>query len=97
MAARRQGDTLDARPAAHHRASLIAGEPKPVESVSSFWRIAAQVSTIGILLLAFGVMLDLARAILLPTVSALVIGTMLGPLSSRAERHGIPPWLSATG
>lgn len=88
---------MDARSTApDRRAPLIAGEPKPLESVGTFWRVAAQVSTIGIFLLLFGVMLDLARAVLLPTVSAFVIGTMLGPVSARAERHGIPPWLSAT-
>jgi predicted PurR-regulated permease PerM len=96
-AARRQGDALDARSTTpDRRAPLIAGEPKPLESVGTFWRVAAQVSTIGIFLLLFGAMLDLARAVLLPTVSAFVIGTMLGPVSARAERLGVPPWLSAT-
>ena len=44
----------------------------------------------------FWAILDLARTILLPVVSAFVIGTMLGPLSAFASRYRVPSWLSAT-
>src|SRR5665647_2517694 len=70
-------------------------ESRPVRSVASFWRIAAQAATVGIFLLLFGAFLDLARALLLPVTAAFVIGTMLGPISARAATHRIPQWLTA--
>ena len=70
-------------------------ESRPVRSVASFWRIASQAATVGIFLLLFGAFLDLARALLLPVTAAFVIGTMLGPIATRASAHRIPQWLTA--
>jgi hypothetical protein len=61
----------------------------------TFWRTAAQGASIGIFILLFGAFLDLARALLLPIASALVIATMFGPISSRVARHHVPHWLFA--
>jgi predicted PurR-regulated permease PerM len=71
-------------------------EPPPLMRRTTLWRIAAHVSTVGLFLLALVICLELARPILLPIVSAVVIGTMLGPLSRRAVGHKMPPWLYAT-
>jgi predicted PurR-regulated permease PerM len=61
----------------------------------TLWSTAAQGASIGLFILLFGAFLDLARALLLPIVSALVIATMLGPISSRVARHHVPHWLFA--
>ncbi len=63
--------------------------------MSSLWRTAAQAATIGIFVMLFIAALDLARPILLPAVSAFVVTMMLGPLSARADRFGVPPLLTA--
>jgi predicted PurR-regulated permease PerM len=60
------------------------------------WQTAAHIATVGIFVVLFWAILDLARTILLPVVSAFVIGTMLAPLTTRAERYRVPSWLSAT-
>ena len=60
------------------------------------WKTAARAATVGIFFFLFWAVLDQARPILLPVVSAFVIGFMLGPLSARASRYGVPSWLSAT-
>src|SRR5262249_4743919 len=51
---------------------------------------------IGIFFLLFCVVLELARAVLLPVVSAVVVGLMLGPLTTLAGRYRVPSWVSAT-
>src|SRR2546428_2793561 len=71
-------------------------DPGPAPGTETFWRTAAQAASVGIFILLFAAFLDLARAILVPVVSALVIATMLGPISSRAARHHVPHWLFAT-
>ena len=70
-------------------------EPGPAPGTETFWRTAAQAASVGIFILLFAAFLDLARVILVPIVSALVIATMLGPISSRAARHHVPHWLFA--
>jgi predicted PurR-regulated permease PerM len=60
------------------------------------WEITARVAIVGIFLLLSCAALELGRAILLPVVSGIVIGLMLGPLSGLASRYRIPQWLSAT-
>jgi predicted PurR-regulated permease PerM len=69
--------------------------PRPGTSAVGFWRMAAQVATVGIFLLLFGAFLDLARLLLLPVTAAFVIGTMLGPIAERGAAHRIPQWVTA--
>ncbi len=59
------------------------------------WRAAAQASIIGIFLIMLCAALEFARPLLLPIISAMVVGLMLGPLSSRAARFGIPQTITA--
>ena len=68
--------------------------PRPAGG-GDFWRLAAQVATVGIFLLLFGALLDLARLLLLPVTAAFVIGTMLGPIAERGAAHRIPQWVTA--
>jgi predicted PurR-regulated permease PerM len=61
-----------------------------------FWRRGTQFAIVGIFLILFGAVLDLARVVLLPIVSAAIIGAMLGPLARIAERWRIPAGLFAS-
>jgi predicted PurR-regulated permease PerM len=86
----------DIRQAAKERQSLLAiNDPSPIAHVSTVWRTASQAATIGIFVILFIAALDLARVMLLPATSAFVIGSMLGPLSTRARAYGIPPLIAA--
>jgi predicted PurR-regulated permease PerM len=87
---------VDIRQAAKERRFLLAiNDPKPIAHVSTVWRTASRAATIGIFLILFIMALDLARGLLLPTISAFVIGLMLGPLSARAKTYGIPSLITA--
>ena len=75
--------------------AVVRDEAGPAAGVETFWRVAAQAATIGIFVILFGTALEFARVLLLPVTAAIVIGTMLGPISARAAAHGIPQWLTA--
>ncbi|HVV79282.1 MAG TPA: AI-2E family transporter [Pseudolabrys sp.] len=77
------------------RFSLGLTDPHPLAEVSNVWRIAAQAATIGMFLIAGVAALYFARPVLLPATTAVVIGLMLGPLSSRADRAGVPVLVTA--
>ena len=81
---------------ARMRDQLDLTEPQPLVTTSVFWRGAAQFAIVGIFIIMFGAFLDLARAVLLPVVSAAVLGTMFGPLARLATRARIPAWAFAT-
>jgi predicted PurR-regulated permease PerM len=70
-------------------------DPPPAVTPATFWRQAAQIATVGIFVIMFGAFLDLARAVLLPIVSAAIVGTMLGPLGQLAARWRVPAWAFA--
>jgi predicted PurR-regulated permease PerM len=70
-------------------------DPLPLAGVSNLWRVAAQAATIGIFVILLIAVVYFGRPILLPATTAVVIGLMLGPLSSRADRAGVPVLLSA--
>ncbi len=70
-------------------------DPSPVSGVRVLWRAAAQAATIGIFFLLIIAALYFARPILLPATTAVVIGLMLGPVSSRADRAGVPMLVTA--
>lgn len=71
------------------RPHIVPEKRTPAEA-GEFWRGAARAATIGIFLILLGITLYLTRTIMLPIVSAVIIGTMLGPLSARLARAGIP-------
>ena len=72
-------------------------DPPPTVAPTMFWRQAAQIATVGIFVILFDAVLDLARAVLLPIVSAAMVGTMLGPIGRFAARRRVPSWVFATG
>jgi predicted PurR-regulated permease PerM len=85
----------DIRAARPQHSPLAINDPQPVVEVSQVWRTAAQSATIGIFIILLIAALDLARPILLPVASAFVVTMMLGPLSARAGRFGIPTLVTA--
>ena len=84
-----------ARSTLRARAVLGVSDPQPITEVSRVWRTTSQVATIGIFVILLIAALEFARPLLLPVVSAFVVTMMLGPLSARAERAGIPSLLTA--
>ncbi len=54
------------------RLSLEARDPTPFEDTANFWRATAQAATIVMCVLMLGVLLYLARALLLPVLCAVV-------------------------
>ena len=83
------------RPARGSRAALAITDPQPVPQVSTLWRTAAQAATIGIFIILLIAGLEFARPVFLPAVSAFVVTMMLGPLSARAVRAGVPSLVTA--
>jgi predicted PurR-regulated permease PerM len=84
-----------AAPVTQVRDDLDLTDPRPLATTDALWRRAAQLATIGIFVIMFGVVLDLARTVLLPIAAAAVFGTMLGPLARFAGKKGIPAGLFA--
>jgi predicted PurR-regulated permease PerM len=67
-------------------------ELQPVEDV---WASAAQMAMVGIFIMLAGICLYFCRAILLPVVTALVIGTTFAPVVKAAARRGMAPLVTA--
>jgi predicted PurR-regulated permease PerM len=102
MSAGREAEAVvDARPAQERRVTPEADKAVAAEAADATakrvisWRAAAQASVIGIFLIMFWAALEFARPVLLPIVSAMVVGLMFGPLSARAARLGIPQSVTA--
>jgi len=77
------------------RLSLEARDPTPFEDAGNFWRATAQAATIVMCVLMLGVLLYLARGLLLPVLCAIAVGLTIGPMVGMLKRHGIPDWLTA--
>lgn len=67
----------------------------PFQDPAAFWRVIAQMATIVMAVIIFGAFLYLARAIIVPLLSALVVSLTLGPLAGYASRRGLPSWVPA--
>jgi predicted PurR-regulated permease PerM len=93
--AKRRDDTGVHRAETSHHFKLGLTDPTPLTGVSNLWRVTAQAASIGIFVIMVIAALYFARPILLPATTAVVIGLMLGPLSSRADRLGIPTIITA--
>jgi predicted PurR-regulated permease PerM len=86
---------MNQQDAAWKRFRLGVRDPNPLASTQAFWRGASQTATVGMALILFVTALYFARTILLPVTLALVIGTMLAPLTKAASRIGVPTMLTA--
>jgi len=90
------GNTLDNRTSIREAALRDSAAAAPAGTAGpDHWTLASQVAICGIFLIVFVAALDLARPILLPATFAFVIGMMLGPLSTRADRAGVPSVVTA--
>ncbi len=102
-------ERVDGRKGAKTRKSRSGHElgfddPSPLKNSAAVWRNLAQFSTIGLFFIAFVVALYLARPVLLPTMAAVVVGLMLGPIANYGRRLRLPPvftamvlWLAVIG
>lgn len=70
--------------------------PEDISASSPSAELVVRIAIVGIFLLLFIAFLDLGRVVLLPVVSAIIIGTVLDPLSKRAARFGVPRPIFAT-
>lgn len=86
---------IRAAKSAKDRVALSADSTPPAAYDPSGWSNAAQVSICGIFVIVLIAALELARPLLLPAVSAFIIGLMLGPLQARAKKAGLPALLTA--
>jgi len=68
-------------------------EPAPTDTF--LWRFT-QIAIIGTFLIALCVSLYFGSEILVPIMSAVVIGTMFGPIERRFSERRIPSWVLAT-
>jgi len=82
-------------PVVRAREQLDLTDPHPLMTSSVFWRHAAQLATIGMFVIMFGAVLDIARPVIMPIAAAAVFGTMLGPLARFASKRGVPEWVFA--
>ena len=65
-------------------------DPQPLQKFEGMWRVASQVAIIGFFFMPLIAAIEYARPILLPIVSAFMLGMMLGPLSNLAARIAHP-------
>jgi predicted PurR-regulated permease PerM len=77
------------------RVNLNVRNPRPLENAGEFWRGAAQAATIVMSVLAFGGVVYLTRSILVPVLSAVVVGMTFGPVIDYAGKRRIPAWAMA--
>lgn len=70
-------------------------DAQPLKRFEGMWRVAAQAATIGLFVFALIAAIEYARPILLPVVSAVMLGMMLAPLSKLAAKVGVPVTISA--
>jgi predicted PurR-regulated permease PerM len=77
------------------RLALDLRDPTPFEDPGNFWRAMAQAATMVMCVLMLGVLLYLARALIVPVLCAAAVGLTLGPLLAAGTRRGVPPWLMA--
>ncbi len=72
------------------RFRLEVRDANPLATTQGFWRGASQTATVGMFLIFLVGALYLARTILLPITLALVIGTMLAPLTKQRAAWACP-------
>lgn len=88
-------DIRQAAKNARDRVALKVETAAPAIYDPAGWSTASQISICGIFLIVLIAGLEQARPLLLPAVSAFIIGLMLGPLQARAKNAGLPPLVTA--
>lgn len=72
-----------------------AQDPTPFDDPAAFWRIMAQLATILMAAIMFGVLLYVARPLLMPLAAALIVALTIGPLTGYAVKRGLPAFVPA--
>jgi predicted PurR-regulated permease PerM len=70
-------------------------DPEPIKNTAAIWRAVAQFSTIGVFFLLLCTALVLARTVLVPVATGIIIGAMLTPAAERFHKFGVPPVLTS--
>src|SRR3954471_1607891 len=83
---------LAKRPWLANRLHLDTRDAQPLKNINVFWRGATQAATIVMAALAVGVVLFLARALLIPVLCAIAIAMTLGPAIGHLSKRGVPSW-----
>jgi predicted PurR-regulated permease PerM len=68
-------------------AANIAGE---ASFAANPWTTATQIAIIGLFMIAVITALHVTRAVAVPVLLAIIVGTILAPLVTRLQRHGVP-------
>ena len=77
------------------RSALTISDADPAESGGDIWRTAADAATIGIFLLVLFAALYFCRNLLVPILTAIIVGTTLAPIVKQARGYGIPTGVTA--
>jgi predicted PurR-regulated permease PerM len=80
----------EGRRRARRRWALAVEDPQPLQATPRAWRAAAHAATIGIFIIMFFAVLNVARPVMLPVTAAFVVMMMLSPLAQQADRHRVP-------
>lgn len=59
------------------------------------WRRLSQIAMIMVGIVALGAVLVMARAVLIPIVAAVIIGSVIGPAIEGMSKRGIPTWVAS--
>jgi predicted PurR-regulated permease PerM len=78
-----------------NRDALILNDPQPFTAVAEIWGPAAEMATVGIFVLVLVTCLYFCRPILLPVLTAVLIGTTFAPIIKHASHHGVSPWVTS--
>jgi predicted PurR-regulated permease PerM len=62
---------------------------------TALWAHAAHLAIVGIFLILLGALLKFAAAVIIPVTSAIIIGSIIGPIAEYGARHRVPPLLTA--
>lgn len=76
-------------------APAAAEERRNVADAPACWTYGGRIAVVGIFAIMLAGVLIYARPVLLPIVSAIVIGTMFAPLERRALAWHVPSWVFA--
>jgi predicted PurR-regulated permease PerM len=87
--------TQVARRAAQGAAALEASADESADSSDALVIHAARLAIIGIFLMMLGALLKIAAAVVIPVTSAIIIGSIIGPVAEYGARHRVPPLLTA--
>jgi predicted PurR-regulated permease PerM len=73
--------------------NLLKHPPSKFATLRIFSRRSQQGALLTIVAILLGLVLYQARAVMVPVVAAIIVGSTIGPYADHAERRGFPPFL----